>query len=204
MSQSPLLEDGHKIVFVGDSITAAPDGYVKVVEHMLSAIAPGLRLTYVNSGIPGNKVTDILDRIGETVIAHDPDWITLSIGINDVWHGINGVPVERFTPLYDEVVTRLQKQTVARIALFTTTVIGEDLESEANQKLVPYNDFIRETAGKRKALLVPMNEEFHRAISARRKVADGEELRFTTDGVHMNPIGDLLMAMTLLRAWGMV
>lgn len=203
MSENRLLEDGQKIVFVGDSITAAPEGYVRVVEHMLGALAPGLNLTYVNAGIGGNKVTDVLERIGD-VIEHDPDWITLSIGINDVWHGVNGTPIERFREVYDEVVSRLQKQTVARVALLTTTVIDENLESEANRRLIPYNDFIRHTAAKRKALLVPMNEEFHKALSAWRKATDSDDLHFTTDGVHMRPVGDFLMAFTLLRAWGMV
>ncbi len=197
----PLVEDGDKIVFLGDSITAAPQGYVKLVESMIGALAPDMRVTCINSGVSGNKVGDLLNRIGEDAIAHDPDWITVSIGINDVWHGINGTPIDLFKELYDELVRRLTDQTVARLALFTTTVIGEDLENETNKKLIPYNDFIRETAARRNALLVPMNEEFHKAIAARRKTGD-TDLYFTTDGVHMSPVGDCLMAVTLLRAWG--
>ncbi len=203
MDTKPLLEDGQKIAFIGDSITAAPDGYVKVFEHMMGAMWPGMRLDYINAGVSGNKVTDVLERIGD-VIAQDPDWITLSIGINDVWHGVNGTPIDRFTDCYDEVVRRLQNQTVAQVVLLTTTVIGENLESEANRKLIPYNDFIRETARKRGALLAPMNEEFHKAISGWRKAAGDDDLRFTIDGVHMNPIGNCLMAVTLMRSLGMM
>jgi lysophospholipase L1-like esterase len=198
-----LIEDGHRIVFLGDSITAAPEGYVKVFENMIAALAPDIRVMCVNAGVGGNKVGDLLERIGEDVIAHDPDWITVSIGVNDVWHGVNGTPIDLFKDRYDELVHRLTDQTVAKLALFTTTVIGEDLESQANRLLIPYNDFIRETAMRRKALLVPMNEEFHKAITARQKIA-GDDLHFTTDGVHMAPIGDCLMAVTLLRAWGLV
>jgi len=203
MTEKRLIEDGHKIVFLGDSITAASEGYVKVVEHMIGALAPDIRVTCVNSGVSGNKVGDLLERIGGDAIAHDPDWITVSIGINDVWHGINGTPIDLFKELYDELVRRLSDQTVARLALFTTTVIGEDLESHANRLLIPYNDFIRETAARHKALLVQMNEQFQKAIAARQKVA-GNDLHFTTDGVHMNPVGNCLMAVTLLRAWGMM
>ncbi len=204
MSTKLLIENGNKIVFAGDSITAAPQGYVKVTEHMIAALAPDIKLTFINAGVGGNKVTDLLARIGEDIIAHDPDWITISIGINDVWHGVNGTPLDVFVECYDELVRRLQRQTVARIALFTTTVIGEDLGSEANRKLIPYNDFIRETARKYKALLVPMNEEFHKAISAWQKATGESDLRFTTDGVHMQPAGDFLMVFTLLRSWGFI
>lgn len=202
MSNKPFLEDGQKIVFLGDSISEAADGYVRVVEDMIHAIAPDLRITCINAGVSGNKVGDMLERMGEDVIAHDPDWITVSVGINDVWHGFNGTPIDVFRRKYDEMVRRLGDQTVARLALFTTTVIGEDLESEANRRLIEYNDFIRETATKRKALLVPMNEAFHKALSAWHRV--GDELRFTTDGVHMTPMGNYLMALTLLRSWQML
>ena len=199
-----ILEDGQKIVFVGDSITYAPEGYVRVFEHLISAVAPDVRVTCINAGINGNKVGDLLERIGDDVIAHDPDWITISIGINDVWHGVNGTPIDVFQDRYDELVRRLANQTVAKLALFTTTVIGEDLDCEANRRLIPFNDFIRETAIKRKALLVPMNEEFFKAITAWQKLAGSYDLHFTTDGVHMSPIGDMLMAMTLARAWGVL
>jgi acyl-CoA thioesterase-1 len=200
-SMSRLVEDGDKIVFLGDSITAARDGYVKLVESMMGALAPDMRVTCINAGVSGNKVGDLLERIGEDAIAHDPDWITVSIGINDVWHGLNGTPIDIFKQRYKELVHRLAEQTVARLALFTTTVIGEDLENETNRRLIPYNDFIRETAAHVGALLVPMNEEFHKAISLRRRVSS-DELYFTTDGVHMSPVGNCLMAVTLLRSWG--
>ena len=198
-----ILEDGQKIVFVGDSITAAPEGYVCAFERLVAAVAPDVRVTCINAGINGNKVGDLLERIGDDVITHDPDWIAISIGINDVWHGVNGTPIDLFQDRYDELVRRLTNQTVAKLALFTTTVIGEDLDCEANRRLVPYNDYIRETAIKRKALLTPMNEEFFKAITAWQKHG-GNDLHFTTDGVHMSPIGDCLMAVTLARAWGVL
>ena len=204
MSEKCLLKDGDKIAFLGDSITAAPGGYAGVVEAMIGALAPDLRVTIINSGVGGNKVGEMLARIGEDVIAHDPDWITVSVGINDVWHGLNGTPIDLFKQRYTELVDRLLNQTVARLALFTTTLIGEDLESEGNRKLIAYNDFIREVAHKRKCLLVPMNEEFHKAVTAWQKDSDGADLRFTTDGVHMTPVGNAMMATTLLRAWGLL
>lgn len=202
MALKCLLEYGQKIVFLGDSITQAGDGYVSVVQSIIGALIPGMKLDYVNSGVGGNKVTDMLERIGESVIAHEPDWITISVGINDVWHGENGVPIEEFRGKYDELVKRLSKQTAAKLALFTTTVIGEEPDSEANQWLVEYNEHIRKVAKKKKCLLVEMNGVFHEAISAWHKI--GTDLRFTTDGVHTSPIGAYLMAHTLAKAWGVV
>ena len=194
-----MLEDGQKIVFLGDSITQATDGYVGMVDHMMAELKPDLRFACINAGVGGNKVTDLIERVAADVVVHDPDWVTVSVGINDVWHGANGTPYEVFEQKYDELVRALADQTAARLVLFTTTVIGEDLESEANRQLVRYNDFIRRTASKRKAMLVPMDEVFHEAIRVWQTRSTA--LRFTRDGVHMTPAGNYLMAFALLRAW---
>lgn len=199
MADKSLLKDGQTIVFVGDSITQAGDGYVSVTQAIIGALIPDLGLAYVNSGVGGNNVRDLLDRIAETVIVHDPDWITVSVGINDVWHGQNGVEIEEFRDKYGELVERLGKQTVAKLALFTTTVIGEDLDGPGNKRLIDYNEHIRGVAKKRELLLVDMNTAFHEAISLWQK--RGTELRFTTDGIHMTPAGNYLMAHTLAKAW---
>jgi len=202
MAGKCLLEDGQKIVFLGDSITQAGDGYVRAVQSIIGALMPEMKLKFVNAGIGGNKVTDMLERIGDDVIAHDPDWITVSVGINDVWHGHAGVPIDEFRPKYAELVNRLSKQTVAKLALFTTTVIGEELDNEANNRLIEYNDHIRAVAAKGKHLLVDMNEAFRSAIT--RRGASDSDLGFTTDGVHTNHVGAFLMAYTLARAWGVL
>ena len=200
MTDNCLLEYGQKIVFLGDSITQTADGYVGMVESIIAALIPDMKLAYINAGIGGSKVTDMLARIGEHVIAHDPDWVTVSVGINDVWHGHTGVPIDEFRGRYDELIERLSKQTVAKLVLFTTTVIGEDLDSEPNRRLIEYNEHIRAVAAKGGHMLVDLNEVFHAAITRWRCI--GTDLHFTTDGVHITPIGNYLMAHTLAKAWG--
>lgn len=200
MSYEHLLADGQTIVFLGDSITQAANGYVSIVASMIGALAPDIRVNCINAGIGGHKVTDMLARVDKDVLAHDPDWVTLSVGVNDVWHGANGVPIDAFREKYDELVLRLVERVGANVVLFTTTVIGEDLRNEANARLVDYNNHIRETAKKRGLPLVDMNEVFHRAIGAWQGTGGGD-LRFTTDGVHMRPEGDYLMALAVLRTW---
>lgn len=202
MAAKCLLEYGQKIVFLGDSITEAADGYVRTFQSIAETLLPDMKLEYVNAGVGGNNIKNMLKRIGEDVIAHDPDWIAVSAGINDVWHGYNGIDIDQFRSNYDELVGRLAKQTVGKLALFTTTVIGEELDSETNQRLIDYNKHIRAVAKKRGHLLVDMNEAFHAAIT--RWHAVGTDLKFTSDGVHTNPTGAYLMAHTLAKSWGVL
>ena len=38
-----------------------------------------------NSGVSGNTSRDLLQRFDSDVVALNPDWVSICIGINDVW-----------------------------------------------------------------------------------------------------------------------
>ena len=94
-----IFENMDRIVFAGDSVTdmgsANPvgeglfdnlgHGYVRVVENMLSACYPEVLVRVTNSGISGNTSRDLLNRFDRDVVALNPDWVSICIGINDVW-----------------------------------------------------------------------------------------------------------------------
>ena len=100
-----------KIVFLGDSITDAgrnathymPNfkygyGYVFLVRAALYKKDP-LKYNVINVGISGNRIVDLYARIKADVWNHNPDVLSILIGINDVWHeiwGKNGVDIRRF------------------------------------------------------------------------------------------------------------
>lgn len=44
---------------------------------------PELELTFINTGISGNRVCDLRDRWQQDVINHKPDVVSILIGIND-------------------------------------------------------------------------------------------------------------------------
>src|SRR4051812_2293038 len=98
-----IFEHGQKILFIGDSITDADrtggfapygNGYVSIVRDLIIARYPELRLTFVNKGISGNTTRHLLLRWEQDVIAEEPDWLSLKIGINDVWRSFDGTPDE--------------------------------------------------------------------------------------------------------------
>lgn len=191
--------DGERVMFLGDSLTEDPDGYARLVPALVTARYPELAIAYQPRGVGGNRVGDLLERLDRDVFGADhlPTWIALSIGINDVWHGATGTPLGRFRDLYAAVLARLN-DTGARLACCTTTVIGEELDNPQNAALVGYNEAIRELAFAVGATVIEMNGAFHDAIA--RAQARDPEFRFTTDGVHMNPVGRYLMTLIMLRA----
>ena len=54
----------------------------------LAAEYPDANLSFVNRGISGNKIRDILNRIEEDCIDLKPDLLIFLIGINDTWRNI--------------------------------------------------------------------------------------------------------------------
>src|SRR4051812_31104937 len=95
-SAEVLVQSGQKIAFLGDSITAQgwsnPAGYVKLVVAGLAA--NGITIDPVPAGIGGHKSNDMLARLDHDVLSKKPNWVTVSCGVNDVWHGAKGVPLD--------------------------------------------------------------------------------------------------------------
>jgi lysophospholipase L1-like esterase len=128
-----------KIVLIGDSITDcgrrsepfAPygAGYVNFVRALLLARYPELGLEVVNRGIGGNTVRDLAQRWEEDVIAEQPDWLSVKIGINDVWRTMTGrqaeaVPLEEYRATYRALLERTRRETRARLILMEPYVIA--------------------------------------------------------------------------------
>lgn len=197
----PAIKNGETIAFMGDSITAAgwsnPRGYVRLV--MAGLKANGIEATAVPAGISGHKSDQMLERLQRDALDKKPDWMTLSCGVNDVWHGAKGIPLDQYKTNITAIVNQCQAQGV-KVMILTATVIGEDLDNENNRKLIPYNEFLRQLAKKKKCKLADLNQTFQKAIKAD---AAKPGLKFTGDGVHMNPAGDQIMAKGILEALGL-
>jgi lysophospholipase L1-like esterase len=61
------------------------NGYVGLVHALLFAARPELRVRIRNLGISGNTLRDLDARWQSDVLDMKPDWLSIIIGINDVW-----------------------------------------------------------------------------------------------------------------------
>ncbi len=196
------VKNGEKIAFLGDSITAAgrrKGGYCQLV---LSALKDqGIEAVPVFAGISGHKSNQMLARLEKDVLRHKPDWMTLSCGVNDVWHGARGVDLESYKKNITEIVNKAQAAGV-KVVLLTSTMIKEDQPNPLNQKLVGYNEFIRALAKEKKCLLADLNADMQAALKTfPANAPKGKQL--TSDGVHMNKAGNIMMARGVAKAFGL-
>ena len=198
-----VVKEGEKIGFMGDSITAAgarPGGYVTLVMSGLEA--NGVKATSAPAGISGHKSNQMLARLEKDVLKKEPNWMTLSCGVNDVWHGAKGVLLPEYKVNITKIVDQCQKAGV-KVMILTSTMIGEDEPNERNQNLAPYNEFLRELAKEKKCLLADLNADMQAAVKKAGGGKDKKSRIMTSDGVHMNPAGNKMMATGVLKAFGL-
>ncbi len=200
------MKSGEKVAFLGDSITqggqSSPGGYVQLVGSALAA--NGVKIEIIGAGIGGHKSNDMLKRLDNDVLGKKPQWMTLSCGVNDVWHGARGVVLEDYKKNITEIVDKAQAAGV-KVVLLTSTMIKEDAANEENKKLAGYNDFLRTLAAEKKCLLADLNGDMQASIAASVKAGikptNGNYL--TSDGVHMSPAGNQMMAVGVLKGFGL-
>ena len=216
-----LAKPNDKVAFLGDSITAQgwanAAGYVKLVVAGLDA--NGIKVTPIPAGISGHKSNDMLARLEKDVLSKKPQWMTLSCGVNDVWHGPKGVPLNdaqaagqefvKRSPIepdkgtYEKNISKIVEEAQhagVQVLILTATVIREDLGNEENKKLAPYNDFLRKFAKEKHLPLADLNVLFQDRIKEAKQ--PGKNV-FTVDGVHMNTEGNKIMARGVLQAFGL-
>jgi lysophospholipase L1-like esterase len=107
----PLIQPGNTVLFQGDSITdahrnrdqgdqpnhqpALGGGYAWMAGSQLLVSRDADELKVFNRGVSGNKVYQLADRWQEDCLDLKPDVLSILIGVNDVWHMLDGLPAPR-------------------------------------------------------------------------------------------------------------
>jgi len=207
MPKEMILKPGDQIVAIGDSITQG-GGYLKHTDAVLAAQYPDLKLPkIINVGIGGQKAEDLIKRFDKDVVQKKPAVVTISIGINDVWHRLKADHDEVILAKYKENVGKMVDAAQAaniKVILLAPTVIQEDPASEGNKRLPRYVGAMRDVAREKNVTFVDLHQMFLDALA--KKPADAKTGKggnwLTGDGVHMNTTGNALMAIGVLRALG--
>lgn len=204
LSAQIAVKNGEKIAFLGDSITQLGKnktpfmGYLHLVIDGLAR--SGVKAEAVPAGISGHKSTQMLARVDKDVITKKPQWMLLSCGVNDVWHGKRGVALPDYKKNITEIVNKAQKAGI-KVVIMTSSMIREDAKNKLNTTLKDYNDFLRTLAREKKCLLADINAEMQKEVYSKElSCIAGNKL--TYDGVHMNGRGHMMMASVILETFG--
>lgn len=200
-----------KILFQGDSITDCcrprdddrylGSGYAEFVCGEIQC-KYGREYELVNRGISGNRITDLFARIKSDIINLKPDYVSILIGVNDVWHEIdchNGVSTVNFEKIYSMLIENLLSELPdIKIMIMEPFVLKytatNSTEEEPQRWDIFYNDVLEKAAAAKRisekyALpFIPLQEKLDEAV----KRIGIESV--TIDGVHPAPGGHKLIA----------
>ena len=195
-------------LFQGDSITDADRnrddienlglGYPNIVaSKYLSECVNEYK--FINKGISGNRIVDLYARIKIDLINLKPDYLSILIGINDVWHEIqsqNGVDNEKFKRILSMLIEEIKEALpdIKIIMLEPFVLKGpatEDNWDEFRTETALRSKSVKEVSEKYNLSFVSLQDKFDEATK------NTETTYWLRDGVHPTPAGHGLIAKEL-------
>lgn len=210
------IPQGSHLLFIGDSVTdcgrlrpigsgdgdALGFGYVAEVAALLAATAPQSALRITNMGIGGNTVRDLDARWQGDVAALKPDWLSVMIGINDVWRQFDGCPDPSVIVNPEEYERTLgcllsdTKPAVKQLVVMSPYYIEPRVDQPMRRRMDEYGAIARTLASRYGAIFVDTQAAFDRVL------ASTPPTRWSHDQVHPNRAGHMVLALAFLDAIG--
>ena len=208
-----IFKNFDRIVFAGDSVTDmgsqqpvgeglfenVGQGYVRIVENMLAVYYPELFLRVTNSGISGNTSRDLLERFDRDVVDLNPDWVSICIGINDVWRQFDSPAIidshvlpDEYEKNVEEMILKVMDK-VKGIFILSPYIIEPIREDWVRKRMDEYVTICKKLADKHGCRFVDFQKMYEDYCRIRHSSF------IAWDRIHPNKIGSTLMAKTFLK-----
>lgn len=207
------LRNGDRVVFYGDSITDQRL-YTTFVETYALTRFPDRQIAFIHSGWGGDRVTGgggggINTRLTRDVIPYRPTVVTIMLGMNDGrYRAFDQQIFDIYANGYRQIVKRLKTDlpgvriTAIQPSPYDDVTRPPTFEGGYNAVLLRYSQFLKELAASEQLLTADLNnpvvDMLHRANTTDPELAK----KIIPDRVHPGPAGHLIMAESLLKAWG--
>ena len=198
------------ILVQGDSITDClrdrgndanvGTGYALLVKSHLEFTNPEQYIFY-NRGISGNRIVDVYAGIKADIINLKPDYMSILIGVNDVWHEVsvrNGVDADKFERIYGMLIEEI-KEVLPNIEIvvmepFCLRGTATDDSEDCPNKWEIFRSEVEKRAEKAKKVaekyglsFIPLQAKFDEAAKST------ENSYWLSDGVHPTAAGHELI-----------
>ncbi len=171
-------------------------GYILAAE--LGERYPEKKVNFVNRGISGNRVPDLLARWQQDTIEVKPDVLSILVGVNDTLFG-HGETLEEYEEGYDKLLA----ETLAALPK-VKIVLGEPFLLPVGSKKDEFPSAMAEVK-KRQEVVFQLGRKYHLPVIAYQRAFDEACKRapadhWSWDGVHPTYAGHALMAKAWLAA----
>jgi lysophospholipase L1-like esterase len=210
-----IFKENDKLLFIGDSITDCKRkrpigeslindglglGYVSLIASLIETVYPKLHIGILNQGISGNTIRDVKSRWENDVLQFSPDWISIMIGINDVWQQFdslrffnNYVYENEYRATLDELV-KTAKSNQKGIILMTPYFIENNSEDLMRKKMNVYASIVKEISKKHNTLFVDTQQAFDEVLK------DMHPTAIAWDRIHPTTAGHMIIARAFLKS----
>ena len=210
------IQKGSKLVMIGDSITdaertrpvgeglfgATGKGYVSLVDALLTSTYPALGIRVVNQGCSGNTVRELKSRWQTDVLDLKPDWLSIMIGINDVWRQFD-LPRQTEIHVYPEEYEATLEELIAGtqpalkgLVLMTPYMIEPGKSDPMRVQMERYGAIVKKLAAKHGCVFVDMQAAFDAVLP------HYHAMSLAWDRIHPNVTGHMIMARAFLNGIG--
>ncbi len=175
-------------------------GYVKLVIGWLQALYPERNFCFVNKGVSGNTILDLKARWREDVMDQKPDWLSVMIGINDVWRqfdrphvtGKGLVTPEVFAQTYRDLLDKVRAD-LKGLIIASPFYIEPNLDEPMRQRMDVYSEITEKIADKYDAVFINTQAAFDHYLKK------AHHMTLAADRVHPNVAGHTLIAREYLK-----
>lgn len=209
-----LFKNGERVVFTGDSVTdferkrpvgeglwaGVGTGYVRAIHTLMNAMHPEEVIRISNTGISGNNILDLKARWQEDVLDLKPDWVSMMIGINDVWRQFDEPDIfeghispETYEAAYRELIEKTLPHVKGMIVM-TPYFMEPNKQDPMRIKMDELGDVVKRLAEEYKLIFVDTQEVFDAYFEHRHPDY------IAWDRVHPNQVGAMLLARAFLKA----
>lgn len=208
-----IFENMDRIVFAGDSVTDMGSsqpvgeglfdhvgrGYVRIIENMLSTWYPEIMIRVTNSGVSGNTSRDLLNRFQRDVIDLKPEWVSICIGINDVWRQFDcpAIANSHISPAeYKDNVENMIlsiRSNVKGVFLMTPYYMEPNKNDWMRKRMDEYGAICKKLAQKHNCISIDLQKTFDQYFMYR------HSSYIAWDRVHPNLIGATIIAKEFLQ-----
>ncbi len=211
-----LFNKGDTVLFIGDSISdynrkrpvgeglrdAWGTSYVADVGAMLTSAYPELHLRIINMGIGGNQTRDLVARWETDVMQLHPDWVSVLIGINDVWRQFDmpempetHVPPEEFRKNYESLICRTLPH-VKGMILMTPYFMEPNRQDPMRARMDEYGAIVQELARQYQLPCVDLQSAWDALFKHM------HPCNIAWDRIHPNQVGCMHIARQFLKTVG--
>ena len=211
-----IFEKNDTLLFIGDSISdydrKRPVGeglfngwgtsYVANVGALLGCMYPEMGIRVKNVGISGNQVRDLDARWQTDVLDQKPDWVSVLIGINDVWRQFDSpllteqhVPIEEYEATYEKLI--LETLPTAKGMILMTPFFMEPNKQDSMRAMMDkYGAVVKKLAEKYNLVFVDLQAAWDKLFEYM------HPCNIAWDRIHPNQTGHMYIAKQFLAAVG--